>query len=143
MDFQQPIADVFVVWAKSAAHDDAIRGFVLEKGIHGLSAPRIGGKLSLRASVTGQIMLDGVEIPESALLPQAVGLKAPFSCLNRARYGISWGTMGAAEDCWMRARQYGLERVQFGRPLAQTQLFQKKLRTCRPRLPWVCRPPCR
>jgi glutaryl-CoA dehydrogenase len=122
-----PVADVFVVWAKSAAHGNAIRGFVLEKGLRGLSAPKIAGKLSLRASITGQIVLDEVEVPESALLPGAEGLKAPFSCLTRARYGISWGTMGAAEDCWTRARQYGLERVQFGRPLAQTQLFQKKL----------------
>lgn len=122
-----PVADVFVVWAKSAAHNNAIRGFILEKGLRGLSAPKIAGKLSLRASITGQIVLDEVEVPESALLPGAEGLKAPFSCLTRARYGISWGTMGAAEDCWTRARQYGLERMQFGRPLAQTQLFQKKL----------------
>ena len=122
-----PIADVFVVWAKSEAHDGAIKGFVLEKGMKGLSAPKIHGKLSLRASVTGEIVMDGVEISEEQLLPQASGLKGPFSCLNRARYGIAWGTMGAAEDCWFRARQYGLDRVQFSRPLAQTQLFQKKL----------------
>jgi len=122
-----PIADVFVVWAKSEAHDGAIRGFVLEKGMKGLSAPKIGGKLSLRASITGEIVMDNVEVPEDALLPNVSGLKGPFGCLNRARYGIAWGSMGAAEDCWMRARQYGLERVQFGRPLAQTQLFQKKL----------------
>lgn len=122
-----PIADVFVVWAKSEAHDSAIKGFVLEKGMKGLSAPKIHGKLSLRASITGEIIMDGVEVSEDQLLPNATGLKGPFSCLNRARYGISWGTMGAAEDCWFRARQYGLDRVQFNRPLAQTQLFQKKL----------------
>ncbi len=122
-----PIADVFVVWAKSEAHGGAIRGFVLEKGADGLSAPKIGGKLSLRASITGEIVMDGVEVGEDALLPGVEGLKGPFSCLNRARYGISWGVMGAAEDCWMRARQYGLDRKQFDRPLAQTQLFQKKL----------------
>ena len=122
-----PIADVFVVWAKSAAHDNQIRGFVLEKGMKGLSAPKIGGKLSLRASITGEIVLDNVEVGEEALLPNVSGLKGPFGCLNRARYGISWGAMGAAEDCWFRARQYGLDRKQFGRPLAATQLFQKKL----------------
>jgi glutaryl-CoA dehydrogenase len=122
-----PIADVFVVWAKSDAHDGKIRGFVLEKGMKGLSAPKVGGKLSLRASVTGEIVLDGVEVPEDALLPGVDGLKGPFGCLNRARYGISWGVMGAAEDCWHRARAYGLDRKQFGRPLAQTQLFQRKL----------------
>jgi len=122
-----PIADVFVVWAKSTAHDGKIRGFVLEKGMKGLSAPKIGGKLSLRASITGEIVLDGVEVGEDALLPGVSGLPGPFGCLNRARYGISWGVMGAAEDCWFRARQYGLDRKQFGRPLAQTQLFQKKL----------------
>ncbi len=122
-----PIADVFVVWAKSDAHDGKIRGFVLEKGMKGLSAPKIGGKLSLRASVTGEIVMDGVEVAEDAILPGVEGLKGPFGCLNRARYGISWGVMGAAEDCWHRARQYGLDRTQFGRPLAQTQLFQKKL----------------
>jgi len=122
-----PIADVFVVWAKSTAHGHAIRGFILDKGLQGLTAPRIEGKLSLRASVTGEIVLDDVEVSEDALLPNASGLTGPFSCLNRARYGISWGAMGAAEDCWLRARQYGLERIQFGRPLAQTQLFQKEL----------------
>jgi glutaryl-CoA dehydrogenase len=122
-----PIADVFVVWAKSDAHDGKIRGFVLEKGMKGLSAPKVGGKLSLRASVTGEIVMDGVEVGEDALLPGVDGLKGPFGCLNRARYGISWGVMGAAEDCWHRARIYGLDRKQFGRPLAQTQLFQKKL----------------
>lgn len=122
-----PIADVFVVWAKSAAHGNEIRGFVLEKGMKGLSAPKIGGKLSLRASITGEIVMDGVEVSEDALLPNVSGLKGPFGCLNRARYGISWGAMGAAEDCWHRARQYTLDRKQFGRPLAQTQLIQKKL----------------
>ncbi len=122
-----PIADVFVVWAKSAAHGDQIRGFVLEKGMKGLSAPKIGGKLSLRASITGEIVMDGVVVPEERLLPNVSGLKGPFGCLNRARYGISWGVLGAAEDCWHRARQYTLDRKQFGRPLAATQLVQKKL----------------
>jgi glutaryl-CoA dehydrogenase len=126
-----PIADVFVVWAKLTDKADAgqgvIRGFVLEKGTKGLSAPKIGGKLSLRASVTGEVVLDGVEVPEAALLPNVSGLKGPFGCLNRARYGISWGVMGAAEDCWFRARQYVLDRKQFGRPLAANQLIQKKL----------------
>lgn len=122
-----PIADVFVIWAKSEAHDNKIRGFVLEKGMEGLSAPKIAGKLSLRASITGEIVMDNVEVGEDALLPNVSGLKGPFGCLNRARYGISWGSLGAAEDCWMRARQYGLDRKQFNRPLAQTQLFQKKL----------------
>jgi len=122
-----PIADVFVVWAKSEAHGNAIRGFVLEKGMKGLSAPKIGGKLSLRASITGEIVMDNVEVGEDALLPDVEGLKGPFGCLNRARYGISWGVLGSAEFCWHAARQYGLDRKQFGRPLAQTQLFQKKL----------------
>ncbi len=122
-----PIADVFVVWAKSEAHGNAIRGFVLEKGMKGLSAPKIGGKLSLRASITGEIVLDNVEVSEDALLPNIEGLKGPFGCLNRARYGISWGVLGSAEFCWHAARQYGLDRKQFGKPLAQTQLFQKKL----------------
>ncbi|MGR3272228.1 acyl-CoA dehydrogenase [Thalassococcus profundi] len=122
-----PIADVFVIWAKSDAHGGKIRGFVLEKGMKGLSAPKVGNKLSLRASVTGEIVMDGVEVGEDALLPNVQGLKGPFGCLNRARYGISWGVMGAAEFCWHAARQYGLDRKQFGRPLAQTQLFQKKL----------------
>lgn len=122
-----PIADVFVVWAKSEAHDGAIKGFILDKGMKGLSAPKIHGKLSLRASITGEIVMDQVEVPESALMPGATGLKGPFECLNRARYGISWGVMGAAEDCFSRARQYGLDRHQFNRPLAQTQLYQKKL----------------
>ncbi len=122
-----PIADVFVVWAKSEEHDGKIRGFILEKGMKGLSAPKIGKKLSLRASITGEIVMDGVEVGEDALLPNVQGLKGPFGCLNRARYGISWGAMGAAEACWHAARQYGLDRHQFKRPLAQTQLFQKKL----------------
>ncbi|CAD5296750.1 glutaryl-CoA dehydrogenase [Bosea sp. 62] len=122
-----PIADVFVVWAKSAAHDNQIRGFILEKGMKGLSAPKIGGKLSLRASITGEVVMDGVIVPEENLLPNVSGLKGPFGCLNRARYGISWGAMGAAEDCFHRARQYGLDRKQFNKPLAQTQLYQKKL----------------
>ena len=122
-----PIADVFVVWAKSAEHNNEIRGFILEKGMKGLSAPKIGGKLSLRASITGEIVMDGVIVPEENLLPNVSGLKGPFGCLNRARYGISWGVLGAAEDCWHRARQYTLDRHQFGRPLAQTQLVQKKL----------------
>ncbi|MEL7260189.1 MAG: acyl-CoA dehydrogenase [Pseudomonadota bacterium] len=122
-----PIADVFVVWAKSEAHGGKIRGFVLEKGMAGLSAPKIEGKLSLRASITGEIVMQDVAVGEDALLPDVRGLKGPFGCLNRARYGISWGAMGAAEYCWHAARQYGLDRKQFGKPLAQTQLFQKKL----------------
>ncbi len=122
-----PIADVLVVWAKSDAHGGAIRGFVLDKGMKGLSAPKIEGKLSLRASITGMIQLDDVEVGEDALLPGVEGLKGPFSCLNRARYGISWGALGAAEFCFHAARQYGLDRHQFGKPLAATQLFQKKL----------------
>ena len=122
-----PIADVFVIWAKSEAHGGKIRGFVLEKGMKGLSAPKIGNKLSLRASVTGEIVMEGVEVGEDALLPNVQGLKGPFGCLNRARYGIAWGAMGAAEFCWHAARQYGLDRKQFNKPLAGTQLFQKKL----------------
>ncbi|HWV60814.1 MAG TPA: acyl-CoA dehydrogenase [Sphingopyxis sp.] len=122
-----PIADVFVVWAKSDAHGGAIRGFILEKGMRGLSAPKIEGKLSLRASITGMVVMEEVEVSEDALLPDVEGLKGPFSCLNRARYGISWGALGAAEYCFHAARQYGLDRHQFGRPLAATQLFQKKL----------------
>ncbi|MCL4167798.1 UNVERIFIED_CONTAM: hypothetical protein GTU68_023805 [Idotea baltica] len=122
-----PIADVFVVWAKSEEHGGKIRGFILEKGMTGLSAPKIAGKLSLRASVTGEIVMDGVEVGEDALLPNVQGLKGPFGCLNRARYGIAWGVMGAAEFCWHAARTYGLDRKQFNKPLAQTQLFQKKL----------------
>ena len=122
-----PIADVFVIWAKSESHDGKIRGFVLEKGMKGLNAPKIQGKQSLRASITGEIVMDGVEVGEDALLPNVEGLKGPFGCLNRARYGIAWGVMGSAEFCWHAARQYGLDRQQFRRPLAQTQLFQKKL----------------
>lgn len=122
-----PIADVFVVWAKSDAHGGKIRGFVLEKGMKGLSAPKIEGKLSLRASITGEIVMDNVEVGEDALLPKAEGLSGPFGCLNRARFGIAWGSMGAAEACWHTALQYGLDRKQFGRPLANTQLYQRKL----------------
>ena len=122
-----PIADVFVVWAKSDAHGDQIRGFVLEKGMKGLTAPKIDGKLSLRASITGEIVMDEVEVGEDALLPNVEGLKGPFGCLNRARYGIGWGTMGAAEACFAAARGYTLDRKQFGRPLAATQLVQLKL----------------
>ena len=122
-----PIADVFVVWAKSSAHNGDIRGFVLDKGTPGLIAPKIDGKLSLRTSITGEIVMDAVEVGEEALLPYVKGLKGPFGCLNRARYGIAWGVIGAAEFCWHAARQYGLDRKQFDRPLAQTQLFQKKL----------------
>src|SRR5688500_10762950 len=122
-----PIADVFVVWAKSDAHDGKIKGFVLDKGMAGLSAPAIKGKLSLRASITGEIVMDGVEVPEENLLPHVEGLKCPFGCLNRARYGIGWGAMGAAEACYHAARSYTLERKQFGRPLAATQLEQLKL----------------
>ena len=122
-----PFADVFVVWAKSEAHGGAIRGFVLEKGMRGLSAPKIEGKLSLRASTTGQIVMDDVAVAADAMFPDIEGLKGPFGCLNRARYGISWGCMGAAEFCLAAARQYGLERKQFGRPLAANQLYQKKL----------------
>lgn len=122
-----PIADVFVVWAKSEAHGGKIKGFVLEKGMKGLSAPKIGGKLSLRASITGEIVMKDVEVGDDALLPHVEGLKGPFGCLNRARYGISWGVLGAAEFCMGAARQYGLDRKQFGKPLAQTQLYQLKL----------------
>ena len=122
-----PIADVLVIWAKSEAHGGKIKGFVLEKGMAGLSAPKIGGKLSLRASITGEIVMKDVAVGEDALLPFVEGLKGPFGCLNRARYGISWGVLGAAEFCMAAARQYGLDRKQFGKPLAQTQLFQLKL----------------
>ena len=120
-----PIADVFIVWAKT--DDDIIRGFVLEKGMEGLSAPKIEGKLALRASVTGEIVMDEVFVPEENLLPNVEGLKGPFGCLNNARYGIAWGTLGAAETCWHTARQYTLDRQQFGRPLAANQLIQQKL----------------
>jgi glutaryl-CoA dehydrogenase len=120
-----PIADVFVVWAKTP--DGTIRGFVLEKGMKGLSAPKIEGKMSLRASTTGEIVMDEVFVPDGQLLPGVAGLKGPFGCLTKARYGIAWGALGAAEDCWYRARQYTLDRVQFGRPLAANQLIQLKL----------------
>ena len=122
-----PIADVFIVWAKSKEHNNQIKGFILEKGMKGLSAPKINKKLSLRASITGEIVMDQVIVPDENMLPNVSGLRGPFSCLNRARYGISWGVMGAAEDCWHRARQYTLDRKQFGKPLASTQLVQKKL----------------
>ena len=122
-----PIADVFVVWAKSKEHGDTIKGFILEKGMNGLTAPKIKGKLSLRASITGEIVMDNVFVPDENIMPNVSGLKGPFGCLNRARYGIAWGVMGAAEDCWFRARQYTLDRKQFGKPLAATQLIQKKL----------------
>ncbi|AQS39708.1 acyl-CoA dehydrogenase [Shewanella psychrophila] len=119
-----PIADVFIVWAKL---EGKIRGFILEKGMKGLSAPKIEGKFSLRASITGEIVMDNVEVPESALMPNVEGLKGPFGCLNKARYGIAWGALGAAEFCWHGARQYTLDRIQFNRPLAANQLIQKKL----------------
>ena len=122
-----PIADVFIVWAKSDKHENKIKGFILEKSMKGLSAPKINKKLSLRASITGEIVMDKVFVPEENMLPNVEGLKGPFSCLNRARYGISWGVMGAAEDCWHRALQYTLDRKQFNKPLASTQLIQKKL----------------
>jgi len=119
-----PIADIAIVWAKL---DGVIRGFIVERGVKGFETPKIGGKLSLRTSVTGEIVLDGAVVPEDNLLPHAQGLAGPFGCLNMARYGIAWGTMGAAEFCWHRARQYVLDRKQFGRPLAANQLIQKKL----------------
>ena len=122
-----PFANVFIVWAKSEEHGGKIRGFILEKGMKGLSAPKIGGKLSLRTSTTGEIVMNNVFVPSENLLPNVEGLKGPFGCLNRARYGISWGVMGSAEFCWKAARQYGLDRKQFKKPLAQTQLYQKKL----------------
>ncbi len=120
-----PIADIFIVWAKT--DDGVIRGFILEKGMKGLSAPKIEGKFSLRASITGEIVMDQVEVPEANLLPGVEGLKGPFGCLNNARFGIAWGALGAAEFCWHAARQYTLDRKQFGRPLAANQLIQKKL----------------
>ena len=122
-----PIADVFVVWAKSEAHGGKVRGFILEKGMKGLSAPKIEGKLSLRASITGEIVMENVELGEDALLPHAEGMGGPFGCLNRARYGIAWGVMGSAEFCLHAARQYGLDRKQFGKPIAGTQLYQLKM----------------
>jgi glutaryl-CoA dehydrogenase len=122
-----PIADIAVVWAKSAAHDNQIKGFIVERGTKGFSTPKIEGKVSLRASVTGEIVLDNAYVPEENLLPNVSGLKGPFGCLNKARYGIAWGVMGTAEFCWHAARQYTLDRKQFGRPLAANQLIQKKL----------------
>ena len=120
-----PIADIAIVWAN--LDDEGIRGFIVERGYKGFSTPKIEGKISLRASVTGEIVLEDVELPEDALLPNVKGLAGPFGCLNKARFGIAWGVMGAAEDCWFRARQYTMDRKQFGRPLAQNQLIQKKL----------------
>jgi glutaryl-CoA dehydrogenase len=120
-----PISDIAIVWGKDEAGD--IRGFIVERGMKGFSTPEIKGKVSLRASITGEIVLDNVEVPDSALLPKAKGLSGPFSCLNKARFGIAWGVMGAAEDCWYRARNYTMERKMFGKPLAATQLIQKKL----------------
>ena len=122
-----PIADIAVVWAKSEAHDNKIKGFIVERGTKGFSTPKIEGKLSLRASVTGEIVLDEAFVPEENLLPEASGLSGPFGCLNKARFGIAWGVLGAAEFCWHAARQYTLDRKQFGRPLAATQLVQLKL----------------
>jgi glutaryl-CoA dehydrogenase len=128
-----PVSDVFVVWAKredpegKAGGQESIHGFILERGMKGLSAPKIEGKMSLRASITGEIVMDGVFVPEANLLPNVNGLKGPFGCLNKARYGIAWGALGAAEFCWHAARQYTLDRKQFGRPLAANQLIQKKL----------------
>ena len=122
-----PIADLAVVWAKSAAHDNQIKGFIVERGTEGFTTPKIERKVSLRASITGEIVLDNAFVPEENLLPNVSGLKGPFGCLNKARYGIAWGVIGSAEFCWHAARQYTLDRKQFGRPLAQTQLIQKKL----------------
>ena len=122
-----PISDLAVVWAKSAAHGDKIKGFIVERGFDGFSTPKIEGKVSLRASITGEIVLDNVFVPEDNLLPNATGLGGPFGCLNMARYGIAWGVLGAAETCWHAARSYTLDRKQFGRPLAANQLIQKKL----------------
>jgi glutaryl-CoA dehydrogenase len=125
-----PIADVFVVWAKEVSQDGnlgPIKGYILEKGMKGLSAPAVHGKVGLRTSITGEIVMDGVFVPEENVLPNVQGLKGPFTCLNSARYGIAWGALGAAEDCWLRAREYTMQRIQFGRPLAANQLIQKKL----------------
>ncbi|WP_233560441.1 acyl-CoA dehydrogenase family protein [Oleomonas cavernae] len=137
-----PIADLAVVWAKSEAHDNAIRGFIVERGMKGFSTPKIEGKLSLRASITGEIVLDGVVVPEENLLPNASGLGGPFGCLNRARYGISWGAMGAAEACWHAARQYTLDRKQFGRPWPRPSSCRRSSRTCRPKSRSACRVRC-
>ncbi|MFN2409471.1 MAG: acyl-CoA dehydrogenase [Halomonas sp.] len=122
-----PIADIAVVWAKSAAHDNQIKGFIVERGVDGFTTPKIEGKVSLRASITGEIVLENAFVPEENLLPNVSGLKGPFGCLNKARYGIAWGVMGTSEFCWHAARQYTLDRKQFGRPLAANQLIQKKL----------------
>src|SRR5690606_31278209 len=122
-----PIADIAIVWAKSDAHDNKIKGFILERGMKGFETPKIDGKFSLRASTTGMIMMQDVFVPDENLLPEVSGLAGPFGCLNRARYGIAWGAMGAAEFCWHSARQYTLDRKQFGKPLAANQLIQKKL----------------
>jgi glutaryl-CoA dehydrogenase len=138
-----PIADVFVVWAKLEENGaDAIRGFILEKGWKGLSAPAIHGKVGLRASITGEIVLDEVFVPDENLMPNVSGLRGPFTCLNSARYGIAWGALGAAESCWHTARQYVLDRKQFGRPLAANQLIQKSSPTCRPRSRSACKACC-
>ena len=132
-----PIADIFVVWVKSDEHDGKIKGFILEKGMKGLHALKIDGKLSLRASVIGMNQMDEVFVPAENLLSEARGLVGPFGCLNRARHGIAWGAMGAAEACWHAARQYAMDRTQFGKPLAAMQLVQKKLADIRPRFPWA------
>jgi glutaryl-CoA dehydrogenase len=135
-----PIADVFVVWAKT--DDGKIRGFILEKGWKGLSAPAIHGKVGLRASITGEIVMDEVFVPEENLMPGVEGLKGPFTCLNSARYGIAWGALGAAEYCWHMARQYTIDRKQFGKPLAANQLVQKNWRICKPKSRWHCKAVC-
>ncbi len=135
-----PFADVFVVWAKD--DEGAIRGFVLDKGTKGLSAPKITGKVGLRASTTGEIVMDNVFCPEENAFPEVRGLRGPFTCLDSARYGIAWGALGAAEDCWHRARQYVLDRKQFGRPLAANQLIRRSWLTCRPRSRSRCRAAC-
>jgi glutaryl-CoA dehydrogenase len=137
-----PIADVFVVWAKSAAHDNQIRGFMLEKGMKGLSAPKIGGKLSLRASITGEIVMDGVEVGEDALLPNVSGLKGPFGCLNRARYGISWGVLGAAEDCWPAPASMASTASSSASRWRRRSFTRRSSPTCRPKLRSACRPRC-
>ena len=135
-----PAADILIVWAKT--EDDVIRGFILERGMEGLSTPKIEGKFSLRASITGEIVMDDVFVPEENLLPNVEGLKGPFGCLNKARFGIAWGAMGAAEFCWHAARDYTLERKQFGRPLAATQLVQKKLADMQTEITLGCNRPC-
>ncbi len=137
-----PIADLAIVWAKT--EDGPICGFIVERGMAGFSTPKIDSKVSLRASITGEIVLEDVFVPDANLLPNVAGLKGPFGCLNNARFGIAWGAVGAAEACWRTARQYVLDRTQFGRPLAANQLVQKNLPTCRPKLRWrsprACRP---